>query len=260
MSRFQHRGGFARPENALKRADELQLVGQKLSALQQLHDVVTSKKHRTWSKTYEEIMFKLIDLCVEMKKRNHAKEALMQYRNMCQQVNINSLEEVIKYYLNKATEKAEEARQQAEVRAGQPAAGSGGSSSSSKTSNRNIVLQLGKHPLAQSHKHSQHVSKAVAAQHHACCPVESSVQLICTLSLRLACDSQHTVIQQESKQETTVQALATLEQWLQPFASSHIHGQHSSLQWQWSAMRLHLNAATRCTRMQAAALTQVCPC
>uniref|UniRef100_A0A383WBK9 Eukaryotic translation initiation factor 3 subunit A n=1 Tax=Tetradesmus obliquus TaxID=3088 RepID=A0A383WBK9_TETOB len=117
MSRFQHRGGFARPENALKRADELQLVGQKLSALQQLHDVVTSKKHRTWSKTYEEIMFKLIDLCVEMKKRNHAKEALMQYRNMCQQVNINSLEEVIKYYLNKATEKAEEARQQAESKA-----------------------------------------------------------------------------------------------------------------------------------------------
>jgi hypothetical protein len=131
MSRFQHRGGFARPENALKRADELQLVGQKLSALQQLHDVVTSKKHRTWSKTYEEIMFKLIDLCVEMKKRNHAKEALMQYRNMCQQVNINSLEEVIKYYLNKATEKAEEARQQAEVCAGQCGASSSGSSRTS---------------------------------------------------------------------------------------------------------------------------------
>eukprot|EP00775_Hariotina_reticulata_P001959 gene1959-2286_t len=115
-SRFRSGAGFARPENALKRADELENVGQKLSALQQLHDVVTSKKHRTWSKTYEEIMFKLIDLCVEMKKRNHAKEALMQYRNMCQQVNINSLEEVIKYYLNKATEKAEQARQQAEDR------------------------------------------------------------------------------------------------------------------------------------------------
>lgn len=115
MSRGPYRGNFARPENALKRADELENVGQKLSALQQLHDVVTSKKHRTWSKTYEEIMFKLLDLCVEMQKRNQAKEALMQYRNMCQQVNINSLEEVIKYYLNKATEKAEEARQQAEV-------------------------------------------------------------------------------------------------------------------------------------------------
>ncbi len=114
----RYRGAnFARPENALKRADELENVGQKASALQALHDIVTSKKHRTWSKTYESIMFKLIDLCVEMKKRNHAKEALMQYRNMCQQVNINSLEEVIKYFLAKATEKAEEARVQAEVRA-----------------------------------------------------------------------------------------------------------------------------------------------
>ncbi|KAF6256090.1 eukaryotic translation initiation factor 3a [Scenedesmus sp. NREL 46B-D3] len=100
MNRFQHRGGFARPENALKRADELQL--------QEAQDM---------EQDYEEIMFKLIDLCVEMKKRNHAKEALMQYRNMCQQVNINSLEEVIKYYLKKATEKAEEARQQAESKA-----------------------------------------------------------------------------------------------------------------------------------------------
>lgn len=116
MSRpFRGGTGFARPENALKRADELENVGQKQSALQALHDIVTSRKHRTWSKTYESIMFKLIDLCVEMKKRNHAKEALMQYRNMCQQVNINSLEEVIKYYLNQATEKAEEARQKSEV-------------------------------------------------------------------------------------------------------------------------------------------------
>lgn len=109
-------GGFARPENALKRADELENVGQKQAALQALHDVVTSKRHRTWSKTYESIMFKLIDLCVEMKKRNQAKEALMQYRNMCQTVAINSLEEVIKYYLKKATEKAEEAQGQAAVR------------------------------------------------------------------------------------------------------------------------------------------------
>jgi hypothetical protein len=116
MSRF--RGGWgARPENALKRAEELENVGQKAAALQSLRDVITSKRSRAnWSKTYEDIMFKLMDLCVDMKRRNDAKEALMQYRNMCQQVNINSLEEVIKYYLNRATEKAEEARAQAEVR------------------------------------------------------------------------------------------------------------------------------------------------
>lgn len=116
---FRGRGGGwgARPENALKRAEELENVGQKAAALQSLRDVITSKRSRAnWSKTYEDIMFKLMDLCVEMKRRNDAKEALMQYRNMCQQVNINSLEEVIKHYLNKATEKAEEARTQAEVR------------------------------------------------------------------------------------------------------------------------------------------------
>lgn len=55
-------------------------------------------------------MFKHIDLCVEMKKRNYAKEALMQYRNMCHQINVASLEEVIRYFLKKASEKAEEAQ------------------------------------------------------------------------------------------------------------------------------------------------------
>jgi translation initiation factor 3 subunit A len=115
MARNFRGGPMARPENALKRAEELENVGQKHSALQALHDIITSRKHRTWSKTYESIMFKHIDLVVEMKKRNYAKEALMQYRNMCQQVNINSLEEVIKYFLKKAGDKAEEAQSKAAV-------------------------------------------------------------------------------------------------------------------------------------------------
>lgn len=114
MARYNPRG-FARPENALKRSEELENVGQKNAALQVLHDIITSKKHRTWSKTYESIMFRHIDLVVAMRKRNYGKEALMQYRNMCQSVNINSLEEVIKYYLKKASEKAEEAQKQATV-------------------------------------------------------------------------------------------------------------------------------------------------
>ena len=46
-------GGFARPENAIRRSEELIAVGQKHAALQTLHDIITSKKHRTWSKTYE---------------------------------------------------------------------------------------------------------------------------------------------------------------------------------------------------------------
>jgi translation initiation factor 3 subunit A len=67
--------GFARPENALKRADELVKVGQSHAALQALHDIITSKKHRTWSKTYEEIMYKHIDLTVESKVRRARTEA-----------------------------------------------------------------------------------------------------------------------------------------------------------------------------------------
>lgn len=59
--------GFQRPESALKRSEELYNVGQKHAALQCLHDIITSKKHRTWSKTYEQIMFKHVDLTVESK-------------------------------------------------------------------------------------------------------------------------------------------------------------------------------------------------
>lgn len=114
MSRpFRGGAGFARPENALKRSDELEAIGQKAAALQTLHDVVCSKKHRTWSKTFEAIMMRHVELCVDMKKRNYAKEALLQYRNMCHQVNIGSLEEVIKHFLKRAADKAEEAQAKA---------------------------------------------------------------------------------------------------------------------------------------------------
>jgi len=117
MSRAYRSGTtFAKPENALKRAEELEAVGQRQAALQVLHDVVTSKRHRTWQKTLEDIMFKYVDLSVEMKRGRSAKEALMQYRNVCQQVNVNSLEEVIKYLLKTATAKAEEAQAQAETK------------------------------------------------------------------------------------------------------------------------------------------------
>ncbi|KAK9824579.1 hypothetical protein WJX72_011465 [[Myrmecia] bisecta] len=116
MSRFQ-RGAinFTKPENALKRAEELIVVGQKVSALQTLHDVITSKRHRTWQKVLEQIMFKYVDLCVDLKKGRYAKDGLIHYRNVCQQVNVSSLEEVIKYFLKTATDRAEEAQAKAEA-------------------------------------------------------------------------------------------------------------------------------------------------
>ncbi|KAK9691948.1 hypothetical protein RND81_09G230900 [Saponaria officinalis] len=60
-------------------------------------------------------MFKYIELCVDMRKGRYAKDGLIQYRIVCQQVNVNSLEEVIKHFMHLSTEKAEIARNQAEA-------------------------------------------------------------------------------------------------------------------------------------------------
>ncbi|KAL3536377.1 hypothetical protein ACH5RR_004838 [Cinchona calisaya] len=106
---------FGKPENALKRAEELITVGQKQEALQALHDLITSRRYRAWQKTLERIMFKYVELCVDMRRGRFAKDGLIQYRFVCQQVNINSLEEVIKHFMHLATERAELARSQAQA-------------------------------------------------------------------------------------------------------------------------------------------------
>ena len=59
-------------------------------------------------------MIRYIDLCVDLKKGRYAKDGLIHYRNVCQQVNVSSLEEVIKYFLKTATDKAEEAQSKAD--------------------------------------------------------------------------------------------------------------------------------------------------
>ncbi|XP_028784230.1 LOW QUALITY PROTEIN: eukaryotic translation initiation factor 3 subunit A-like [Neltuma alba] len=106
---------FLKPENALKRAEELINVGQKQDALQTLHSLITSKRYRAWQKTLERIMFKYVELCVDMRKGRFAKDGLIQYRIICQQVNVSSLEEVIKHFMHLSTEKAEQARSQAQA-------------------------------------------------------------------------------------------------------------------------------------------------
>ena len=80
-----------------------------------MQDIITSKRHRTWHKVLEQIMTRYIDLCVELKKGREAKDGLIHYRNVCQHVNVSSLEEVIKYFLKTATDKAEEAQSKADL-------------------------------------------------------------------------------------------------------------------------------------------------
>ncbi|KAK0161623.1 hypothetical protein PV327_010077 [Microctonus hyperodae] len=105
-----------RPENALKRANEFIEVGKPARALDTLQEVFRNKKWTySWSESVlEPIMFKYLDLCVELKKSHIAKEGLFQYRNMFQSVNVGSLENVIRGYLRMAEEKTEAARKQSQ--------------------------------------------------------------------------------------------------------------------------------------------------
>ena len=94
---------------------ELINVGQKQDALQALHDLITSKRYRAWQKPLERIMFKYVELCVDLRRGRFAKDGLIQYRIVCQQVNVTSLEEVIKHFMHLSTEKAEQARSQSQA-------------------------------------------------------------------------------------------------------------------------------------------------
>ncbi|KFO66218.1 Eukaryotic translation initiation factor 3 subunit A, partial [Corvus brachyrhynchos] len=89
-------------------------VGKKQPALDVLYDVMKSKKHRTWQKIHEPIMLKYLELCVDLRKSHLAKEGLYQYKNICQQVNIKSLEDVVRAYLKLAEEKTEAAKEESQ--------------------------------------------------------------------------------------------------------------------------------------------------
>jgi len=105
---------FTRPENAISKADEFMKVGKPTKALDTLYDVIKSKKrnHNYSEKLIEDIMYKYLELCVDLKKSHVAKEGLFQYRNMCQSVNVASLAAVVQGYLTMAEKRTDSAKQE----------------------------------------------------------------------------------------------------------------------------------------------------
>eukprot|EP01038_Epipyxis_sp_PR26KG_P009766 gene9766-13137_t len=110
-----------KPEYVLKRVNDLinSAVGnnaekEKKYALEQLHLVIVVKKKNVWSKVYEQLMKRYIELCVDLKDHLTAKDGLHQYRNLCQSVDPNSLEIVIVYLMDLAEARAAAARQKAD--------------------------------------------------------------------------------------------------------------------------------------------------
>ncbi len=61
---------------------------EKRMALEKLHGVIGVKnKKGAWTKFYETLMKRHIELCVDLKDHITAKDGLHQYRNLCLQVN-----------------------------------------------------------------------------------------------------------------------------------------------------------------------------
>lgn len=96
---------------------ELVSVHQEQAALEVLHDVLTSRKYRTWQQPLEDVVLRYVELCVTLRNGKFAKDGLIQYRQICQQVNISSLETVIRRYLDQTVAAAEAAQAKAGITA-----------------------------------------------------------------------------------------------------------------------------------------------
>ena len=67
-------------------------IGNKAGALNLLHEVLSQRKVRTWQKSYETIMVRYIDLCIDLRDYARGKDGLHQYRNLSQAQAPGSLE------------------------------------------------------------------------------------------------------------------------------------------------------------------------
>lgn len=106
---------FHKPELALRRAQELESINQPTTALTLLHDVLSSRRHKTWSPTYEAIMMTYLNLCLKLNKSREAKDGLHQYRNLSQSQAPGSLEIVIRHLIEEAERKCRAAKEAADA-------------------------------------------------------------------------------------------------------------------------------------------------
>ena len=106
---------FHKPELALRRALELESIQQSEAALSLLHEVLSSRRHRTWSPTYEQIMMTYLNLCLKLHKSREAKDGLHQYRNLSQSQAPGSLEKVIRYLMEQAELQCQKAKANADA-------------------------------------------------------------------------------------------------------------------------------------------------
>ncbi|KAL1613092.1 eukaryotic translation initiation factor 3 subunit A [Paraconiothyrium brasiliense] len=104
----------SKPENTLKRAQELIGVQQPQAALQLLHEHVISKRTRNSPiASLEPVMILFVELCVDLRKGKLAKDGLYQYKNTAQNTNVGTIEVVFKRFIELAEKKVTDAQAKA---------------------------------------------------------------------------------------------------------------------------------------------------
>ncbi|KAL8975490.1 MAG: hypothetical protein Q9197_000280 [Variospora fuerteventurae] len=104
-----------KPENVLKRAQELIGVEQPQAALTVLHEHVTSKRSRNSPiASLEPVMLQFVELCVHLKKGKLAKDGLYQYKNTAQNTNVGTIELVLRKFIDLADAKVTDAQTKAD--------------------------------------------------------------------------------------------------------------------------------------------------
>ncbi|KAH8155647.1 uncharacterized protein LAJ45_00657 [Morchella importuna] len=105
----------AKPENVLKRAQELVAVNKNSGALELLHEHVTSKRSRNSPiASLEPVMILFVELCVSLRKGKTAKDGLYQYKNIAQNTSVQTIELVLRRFIELAEAKVTEAQERAE--------------------------------------------------------------------------------------------------------------------------------------------------